>query len=162
MIDTLQNFAEVGIALAGFSAIAAALNPNLDLSPCSAERTSLQTLLESTGLVVLFSLLPQVLIQAPVGENSLWKTLLLIYGSCHAVHWIVVYRRIQLYGAVVSFIRPLQFMGAMLVVAQLAFGVTGSLEIVKLVYLAALLWHILVAALSFGGVIMRYDATHSD
>tara|TARA_R110002072_G_scaffold977_16_gene8094 strand:- start:1426 stop:1914 length:489 start_codon:yes stop_codon:yes gene_type:complete len=160
MIDTLQNFAEVGVALAGFSAIAAALNPKVDLSPGSTERTSLQTLLECAGLVVLFSLLPQILVQAPIGETSLWRAALLVYGICHAVHCIVVFRRIHLHGSVVGFIRSLELIAVIVVIAQLVYGLSGSSEMVKLVYLAALLWHILVAAMSFGGVIMRNDEGH--
>ena len=158
MIDTLQNFAEVGIALAGFSAIAAALNPTLDLSPGTTDRGALLTLLESAGLVVFFALLPQVLTQAPISETSLWKTVFLFYGSCHVIHWIVVVRRNHIHGSVVSFFRPLEMIGGILALTQIAVGLKGGPEILRLVYLVVLTWHTVIAAISFGGVIMKHNA----
>ena len=154
MLDTLRNFAEVGVAVAGFSAIAVALNRDLASTPDSSERGGLHTLLETAGLVVLFALVPQVLEQAPVSEAALWRSALLGYGLVHLGHAMIIGVRNGARRATVPF-APALFAGGLVVLAsQLLVGAFGSLDWVRFVYLVALGWHTLIAAISFAGLIL--------
>ena len=150
MLDTLRNFAEVGIAIAGFSGIAAALNRQLDLAPGGGDRTSLFILLETAGLVVLFSLLPQVLSESRLFEVSLWRVSLLAYALLHLGHALLLRRRrILAVGIGPPVYRPLVYGGGFVLVLQFAVGFTAGNEALRLTYLAALCWHVVVAGVSF-------------
>ena len=72
MFETLRNFAEIGIAIAGFSGITAAIGSRSFTSWSSAERMQLLSLLETAGLVVFFSLVPQVLHRILENDSLLW------------------------------------------------------------------------------------------
>ena len=154
MFETLRNFAEVGIAVAGFSAIAVALNRDLTLAKGSQERGGLLTLLESAGFVVFFALLPQVLEQAPLAEDTLWRASLLTYAAAHLLHTAFVALRQGDRRSVVPFAPLLGFGGLLILLGQFTAGVLGDLPIVRLVYVVALGWNTLIATVSFAGLIL--------
>jgi len=160
VFETLRNFAEIGIAIAGFSGIVAALGSR----PLSAwsllKRERLLILLETAGFVVLFALVPQVLSQLRFTELSLWRTCNLLYvaaGASHAALTIFRARR-QLAQGAISTREPLLLpiaIGILLILAQLAVLVFGDLDHLKFIYLLLLSWHAFCAAVLFVNLILR-------
>lgn len=70
MFETLRNFAEIGIAIAGFSAIASTLRSRISGSWPEGDRLALLSRLETSALVVFFALAPQVLDQIVKDERA--------------------------------------------------------------------------------------------
>jgi hypothetical protein len=90
LLDTLQNFAEVGIAVAGFSGVAAALGSRAGESWAHSKRRSLQVLLETAGMVVLFSFVPQILSRSVLTEVNLWWVSGSLYAGSHVLHGLTL------------------------------------------------------------------------
>jgi hypothetical protein len=163
MFETLQNFAEIGIAIAGFSAIASALGSRVVGRWSSGDRIALLSLLETSAFVVCFALIPQVLDQIMRNERTLWVSCNLAYVSTHAFHCFVQARRaITLRAAgeevypVVRRVGRVLFIGAILLIGtQAAFVIFGNPEQLRFIYLAVLMWHSCVAGIMFGSLILR-------
>ncbi len=151
LFDTLQNFAEVGIAVAGFSGIAAALDSKSGETWADAKVVGLRLLLETAGLVVFFAFVPQVLDRASLPDSTIWRVAAGAYALAHLAHGRTVMRRMKQ-----SRRRPepsppswALYVGMLVILAQGVSVVLASTEHVQLVYLCALGWHTFVAALSF-------------
>jgi hypothetical protein len=164
MFETLRNFAEIGIAIAGFSAIASALRSR-GAGPWSAgDRVAFLSLLETSALVVFFALTPQVLDQIVENEHALWVGSNLAYAATHAVPCFVQVRRIIPLRAAGEAHHPVHrsagralFLGAiLLIVTQVALATFGSSEQLRFVYLVLLAWHSCVAGVMFGALILRF------
>lgn len=163
MLETLRNFAEVGIAIAGFSGITAAIGSRSFTSWSSVERVQLLSLLETAGLVVLFSLVPQMLRPILDSEQHLWITSNGLYALAHIAHSVLSVRRgrrlsAQAPAQAASLTRryvALHWTGIGLIVAQLLVVAAGGLRSLQFVYLLVLGWHSCVAAIMFGSLILR-------
>lgn len=81
VFETLRNFAEIGIAIAGFSAIASALSSRISGSWSERDRLALLSLLETSALVVFFALVPQVLRELSSSDHALWVGSNLLYAG---------------------------------------------------------------------------------
>jgi hypothetical protein len=71
--DALQTFAQLGVALAGFTGVAIVLGGRAAGSWDYVERGQLRQLLESSLAVVLLSMLPLVLEHFAWTEQTLWR-----------------------------------------------------------------------------------------
>ncbi len=164
MFETLRNFAEIGIAIAGFSAIASALRARGSGAWSERDRLALLSLLETSALVVFFAIVPQVLDQILGDERSLWVASNLGYAAAHTLHYFVQLRRILSSRAAGAQISPLSrsaggalFLGGiLLIVAQVALAAFGDSAQLRFVYLLVLAWHASVAGVMFGALIFRY------
>ncbi len=164
MFETLRNFAEIGIAIAGFSAIAATLRSRVSGPWAEADRLALLSLLETSALVVFFALLPQVLEQIMRNERALWVGANLAYAAAHSFHYVLGARRIIPLRAAGENANPLStasgtvlFLGGLLVIAaQVAFAVFGGLDSLRFIYLVSLTWHSCVAGAMFGALILLF------
>lgn len=160
MFETLRNFAEIGIAIAGFSGITSALRSRAAGSWSPDDRLALLSLLETSALVVFFAVLPQVLQQLLQDGQTLWVVSNLVYAAAHASHYVVHGRRIARLGSV----RPVGqgagwalFLGGLLVIgAQVALVVVGDSAQLRFIYLVGLTWHSCVAGVMFGALILRF------
>lgn len=163
MFETLRNFAEIGIAIAGFSGITAAIGSRSLASWSSAERLQMLSLLETAGLVVLFSLVPQVLHRVLESDQHLWTTSNGLYAVTHAAHSLLAVRRgrsIARLGPAraASETRryaPFMWAGVALIAVQLGVTAFGDLASLEFVYLIVLSWHACVSAIMFGFLILR-------
>jgi len=162
LFDTLQNFAEVGIAVAGFSGIAAALGTARGVASADSRRRFLLTLLETAGMVVLFSFVPQILNETALPGANLWRTSAGLYAGVHAFHGILLFRRVRRFGTPEPDIpKSIVPIGLVVLVLQLHSVILGSIEQVRFVYLLTLCWHTIAAATSFAGLLLsslRQDA----
>ena len=163
MFETLRNFAEIGIAIAGFSGITAAIGSRSLTSWSSAERMQMLSLLETAGLVVFFSLVPQVLHRVLESDQHLWTVSNGLYAMTHVGHCFLAANRgrslaLQQPAGVASETRryfPLMWGGIALIAIQLIATAVGDLETLEFVYLIVLGWHTCVAAIMFGVLILR-------
>lgn len=164
MFETLRNFAEIGIAIAGFSAIAAALSSRTSGPWPDADRLALLSLLETSALVVFFALIPQVLNQIVEDEHALWVGCNLVYVAVHSIHYFIGARRVIPLRAAGETVNPLSsaaggvlFLGGLSVIGtQTVLAVLGDPVQLRFVYLVALAWHSCVAGGMFGALILRF------
>ena len=89
---TLAIAAEVGIGLAGFSAVAVAIAASRTADDRRAEWVHLRSLLQSSFAVVLLAYLPMVLSAADVETTTLWRIASGVYLAYLGVTSIVVVR----------------------------------------------------------------------
>lgn len=85
--STLTTVAEVGIAIAGFSTIAAAFVSRGERVDKLALWITLRSLLRTSAAVTLFAFLPMVLSETSLGVDVVWVVSSLIY-----MIWLVVVR----------------------------------------------------------------------
>jgi len=163
VFETLRNFAEIGIAIAGFSGITAAIGSRSLTSWSPAERMQMLSLLETAGLVVFFSLVPQVLNRVLESDLRLWIVSNGLYALTHVAHTFLAARRGRRLAredpsSAASATRryiPLMVGGVALIIVQLVVTAVGDLASLEFVYLLVLGWHACVAAIMFGSLILR-------
>ena len=164
MFEALRNFAEIGIAIAGFSAIASALRSRVSGAWSERDRLALLSLLETSALVVLFAIVPQVLDQILRNEHSLWASSNVGYAAIHSFHYFIQVRRIipsRAVGQAISPVSPFAggalFLGGILLIAtQVALAAFGDSGQLRFIYLVALTWHSCVAGVMFGALILSF------
>jgi hypothetical protein len=164
MFETLRNFAEIGIAIAGFSAIASTLRPRVSGSRSEGDRLALLTLLETSALVVFSALIPQVLDQIMRNERALWVSSNLTYVAMHSFHYFIGARRIiplRATGEIPSSLSPsadraLFFGGILLIGTQIALAAFGDSDQLRFMYLVVLTWHSCVAGAMFGALVLQF------
>lgn len=121
------------------------------------------SLLETAGLVVFFSLVPQVLDRLLESDQQLWAVSNGLYAVTHLAHSLLAVRRGRSLEreeparAALETRRyvPLMWGGMALIVVQLVVTVVGDLRSLEFVYLLVLGWHACVAAIMFGVLILR-------
>jgi hypothetical protein len=160
--DKLATFAEIGVAIAGFSGIVAALGRD-SYEAWSPSRQRLMTLLlETAGLCVFFSITPLVLGELTVSEPVLWRISAALFAAAHAYHMVLIERRGTSADAAVSSVRSkVPFVAIPVLSAQVISVFVGNLVLLKFAYLLALAWHVAGGALSFGLLLLvhlRQDA----
>ena len=157
-IDSLTLFAEIAVALAGFSGVILALRGSRPEDGTLAH-ARLFRLLEASAACAMFSILPQVLLHSGVSSTALWQ----FSAACLAVYMLtaqayLIYRFRPIYSAPppgTSFLAVTLITGADLAVtAALVFSIVGHLQVVG-VYLAALAFNLFVAGLMFVRLILR-------
>jgi hypothetical protein len=164
MFETLRNFAEIGVAIAGFSAIASALRSRGSGRWPEGERVALLSLLETSALVVFFALVPQVLGEILINQRALWASSNLAYAATHSLHCFIQVRRSVPLRAAGETALPLRlsagralFLGAILLIGtQTGLAAFGNPEQLRFIYLVALTWHCCVAGAMFGSLILRF------
>ncbi len=164
MFETLRNFAEIGIAIAGFSGITAALRSRVSGSWSADDRLALLSLLETSALVVFFAIAPQVLQEILQEEQRLGVLANLLYAAVHGCHYVVHGRRMARLSADGQRVQPVSqlagwtlFLGGLLLIAaQVALVVFGDVAELRFIYLVGLTWHSCVAGLMFGALILRF------
>ncbi len=154
MLDTLQNFAEVGVALAGFSGIVSAVRAR-SLSP--RERDHLVALLMTSGIVVAFALVPQVLTPLLEEGRQLWFVSSLLYFVVHLIHYGLTASKMlrAIASSRQDTIRKRDAYAAgtiasVLLVGQAAAILFGTAPHLRFIYLLILLWHPGIAMARFG------------
>lgn len=121
------------------------------------------SLLETAGLVVFFSLVPQVLHRVLESDQYLWTVSNGLYATTHVAHsFLAVHRGRSLAlreperaASETRRYSPLMWGGMALIAAQLVVTAVGDLEHLEFVYLLVLGWHACVAAIMFGVLILR-------
>lgn len=170
MFETLRNFAEIGIAIAGFSAIASTLRSRISGSWPEGDRLALLSLLETSALVVFFALAPQVLDQIVKNERALWVSSNLTYVAVHSFHYFIGARRIIPLRAAGETVNPLSpaaggvlFVGGILLIGtQIVLSAFGDSDQLRFIYLVALTWHVCVAGAMFGALILLFFKGKAD
>lgn len=159
MLDTLQNFAEVGVAVAGFSGIVSAVSART-LSPL--EHDHLVALLLTSGLVVAFALVPQVLMPLLEESRQLWLVSSLLYFVVHLIHYGVTASKMArgLASGRQDAIRKrdayaLGAVASILLIGQAGALLFGTASQLQFVYLLVLLWHTGTAMAMFGSLLIR-------
>ena len=149
MDDKLATFAEIGVAIAGFSGIIAALGRDpLDAWPLP-RRRMMRVLLETAGLCVLFSLVPMILGELQISEHALWRSAAALFTIAHALHMARLRRGGSTPDSPTRGLRSWIAGGAGAVLAaQVVSVAVGNLALLKFVYLLALAWHVAGSALS--------------
>jgi hypothetical protein len=71
-LDTLQTIAEIAIAIAGFSGIAAVLGRGNDSQWSPEDAFRLRQLLQTSFQTVIFCFLPALMVAASLGADAVW------------------------------------------------------------------------------------------
>jgi hypothetical protein len=79
--SALTTTAEVGIGIAGFSGIFAAVARRNPANWGAREQVSLEVLLLASGSAIFASLLPFLLLESGIGNSSCWAISSAVYGS---------------------------------------------------------------------------------
>ena len=159
-IDTLTLFAEVSVALAGFSGVIVALRGHRPGEDTLAYGR-LFRLLEASLACALFSALPQVLLHTGLSNSGSWR----VSAACLVVYMLVAqaYLMRRFWSRNVapppgsSFLAVgLLSAGQLVFAVGLAFGLFGHVPIVG-TYLAALLFLLVVAGSMFARLVLQGD-----
>ena len=144
--NIITTIAEIAIALIGFSAIVVVLNPSPIRDWSVSERFNFRILVQLGGIVVLFSVLP-------FGTNLVfddyhaWKYALLTYGVFHVIDLTTFVVKFPKNANTVN--RAMPYFGYVVILFQLAVPLFGSLSIIKVTYLASLVFHLVVGFVAF-------------
>jgi hypothetical protein len=164
--DTLRTFAEVGVALAGFTGVAVVLGRRAEGAWSYVEIGQLRQLLESSLAVALLALLPLVLERLAGSPAVLWRVsngLACLAGlGLGGAYWLRYLRGPkQSYpqvGKLLGFATT-PLVGALLLAQALV--ALGFLErLAADLYLVALLWLVAVSAVNFVYLLLPRDAAH--
>lgn len=162
MLDTLQNFAEVGVAVMGFSGIVAAVYSRSEQLWTPRERDHLISLLQTSAMVIAFALIPQVLLPAFGEGRSLWVVANSLYAFVHLMHYLVTARKMKRaisrghsYAIRKRDAYASGIVASALIVAQVGVVFIGNVDQMHFAYLAILLWHTFSAAAMFCALLIR-------
>ena len=151
---TLSTFAEVGIALAGFGGVVVVLGRRAVGEWMPMDRFRVVILVGLSLLLVFFSLLPLILVPLDLAELTSLRLCNGLFAVGHAsVVCFSVVRRRQFFvpGETVS---RADFgrlsIGAVVVGCQAFASVGASLPTSQFIYLAALIWILVMGVIDFG------------
>ena len=140
--------------IAGFSGIIVALDPE-PVRRWSRERgDGLRTLLQVSGLVIVFSIAPLILGRW-FGEPDLWSWALGAYGVAHVADVLsFLVRQTPDTPAAAKIGGRL---GLAIAVAQVGTALLASAAAAEAVYLAVLMWHLVISGASFVYLLYTHD-----
>ena len=148
-------FAQLGAVIAGFSGIIVALDRQPVRTWTRLRRDGLRTLLQVSGVVIIFSIAPLILGRR-LPEPHLWSWALGVYGVAHL-------------GDVLSFLlrqardTPVAAkvgarLGLAIAIAQIGVASVASPGTAEMVYFGVLTWHLAISAGSFVYLLYSHDA----
>ena len=162
MLNTLQNFAEVGVAIMGFSGIVTALYSRSEVAWTPRERDHLLSLLQTSAMVVAFALVPQVLIAYFDEGRVLWLQASSLYLFAHLTHYFLVAKKMR---RAISLNRSYSIrkrdaivsgaVASILIIGQALAIIYGSVTQMHFAYLVVLFWHTASAVLMFCTLLIR-------
>jgi hypothetical protein len=154
--DLLALTAQLGVGIAGFSGVVVALESREVRHWDPLRRRSLRILLQLSGMVVLFSIVPLVAYRV-VESPGFWNWALGCYGLAHIADAASFVVR-QPSGARVG---P-AYVGVAAGIVQLIAAVWGSGAIAEGVYLVSLVWQLGGAAMGFVFLLWGVRASKPD
>jgi len=157
--QVLTLLVELGVAIAGFSAIVVALDQRPVRRWTRIRRDGLRTLLQVSGVVITFSLAPLV-VGRWFAEPAVWGWLLLAYGVIHVSDVLSFLLRHTAETPVEA--KAGARIGLGIAVLQVATALLASPEVAEMAYVAVLFWHLAIAAGSFVYLLHTHDTHGSD
>ena len=157
--QVLTLLVELGVAIAGFSAIVVALDQRPVRRWRRIRRDGLRSLLQVSGVVIVFSLAPLVLGRW-FAEPAVWGWLLLAYGVIHVADVLSFLLRHT--AETPTSAKAGARVGLMIAVLQVATALLASPEVAEMAYVAVLFWHLAIAAGSFVYLLHTHDTEASD
>ena len=152
--NIFTTIAEIAIALIGFSAIVVVLKPNPIRQWSVSEKFNFRVLVQVGAIVVVFSILPFGT-NLVFDEYHAWKYALLTYGIFHVVDLTTFV--IKFPKDVTSVNRAMPYFGYTVILIQLSVSFLGSIETVKVTYLASLVFHLVVSFIAFVVLVYGVD-----
>lgn len=152
--QVLTLLVELGVAIAGFSAIVVALDQRPVRRWTRIRRDGLRSLLQVSGVVIAFSLAPLVLGRW-FAEPAIWGWLLLAYGMVHVADVLSFLLRHT--AETPTEVKAGARFGLLIAVLQVAIALLASPEVAEMVYVAVLFWHLAIAAASFLYLLHTHD-----
>ena len=156
--DLLTTLAQLGVALAGFSGVVVALGARARGEWSPRERGLLRVLLERSGAVVLWSLLPLLLLAAELTERRVWflsSTSWVIVQGAYLVRGVRLVVKNPSIRRERTFLIP-SFVGT---VAVLAMQITNLFWLrVAWPHLAAIMWHLALSFVVFVQLLQQEEA----
>ena len=147
----ITTIAEIAIALVGFSAIVVVLNPKPIREWHASDQFNFRVLVQLAAIVVFFAILP-------FGTNLMfdeflaWKYALLAYGTFHIFDLSTFVFEFPPGALLIN--RVLTCGGFFVAILQILISFIGSTSTIEATYLLGLVWHLIVAFISF--VILVY------
>ncbi len=91
-LDSLEIFAEIGIALAGFSGVAAAIAGRSPAGLAPRQRPGFWTVLAAGFSLAILALLPRAIANFGVPEPAVWRVLCLGVSPGFVLLWVLLWR----------------------------------------------------------------------
>ena len=135
--DVLLTFAQAAMVIAGFGGIVITLHERSQQWG-EWDRIQFRSILEVSGIVVFFSLLPLV-IQSTLDADRSWRVSILLFAAVHAAT-IISYRLSVKSESVPTVFNRLHAFAGALIILQLISGVLADVGIIQLTYSIGLFW----------------------
>jgi len=156
-LENLRTIAEIAAAFAGFTGVVIALGQRAAGRWLPAEKSTIRILLETSIGTVFFAMLPAILGTTIQNPTTTWRT---CAGLLTVYHVAILFRSDvldrgqagQLLGRRLDLIASGTGYISSCATAGVALGLLA--EAAQLIYMLSLLWLLLVAALSFVGLLL--------
>lgn len=149
--EIITSIAEIAIALVGFSAIVVVLNPKPIREWHNSDQFNFRVLVQLAAVVVVFAILPFGM-HLIFDEFLAWKYALLAYGIFHIADLSSFVFKFPPGALRINRVLPLG--GFAVAILQVLMPFIGSGAAIEATYLLGLVWHLMVAFISF--VILVY------
>ena len=142
----LLSVSQLGVGLAGFSAVIVTLNPRPIKEWDTTDRLNLRVLVQVSFVVLFFSLFPLVL-GISLSDEKVWLYGLWLYGVLHLID--VSSFLLKMTPETPAIFRFTAYGGVAVAIVQIAIAWLGDSNTRELTYVATLVWHLYVVFMGF-------------
>ena len=150
ILGTLENLAEVGVAITGFAGIVAAVAYSASGSWSDTDRLSFRALVRWSLGATFLAYLPVVFMSFGDLVPAPWRISNAVFASFHGYIFFEAFRSLREHPETVTLrTRVVLAMGAVVFAAEIAAAAGPLAFVAPSVYLIAVLWFLFIAALQF-------------
>jgi len=137
LTDVLLTFAQAAMVIAGFGGVVVTFNNKSDKWG-DWDRIQFRSILDVSGIIIFFSVLPIVL-QSLFDAGKSWQISILLFAVIHALT-IVSYRLSVEPESIPAIFKRSHIVAGLIIVAQLISGVLGDHGFIQVTYSLGLIW----------------------
>ena len=137
LTEVMLTFAQAAMVIAGFGGVVITLQDRTNQWG-KWERIEFRSILEVSGVVIFFSVLPIVLQSLLEAELS-WKISILLFAIVHGA-LIIIYRVGVASEDIPAVFKRVHISAGLLILSQLICGVLGNQDLIEIAYSLGLLW----------------------
>ncbi len=137
LTDVLLTFAQAAMVIAGFGGVVIALHDKLD-KWSEWDRVQFKSILDISGLVVFFSVLPIVL-HSLLSAGMSWRISIVLFALVHA-GIIINYRSSVERESIPAVFARAHIVAAVIILSQLISSIVGNQGVTEILYSFGLFW----------------------
>ena len=162
--EDMRTLAEIAIALAGFAGVVLAIRSRRAIRDQKVNQARLRELLVTSFIVVFFAFFPPLMTGVLGDSPWAWRGPMLIFALAHLAALLSFMLAVGKEGSSdFSLAEWLSLPGAAVVIfLQFATAFGNFPDYVPEIYLLALLWFLLIAAMNFGVLLIRDDGSETE